>query len=111
MSSIDLTVVSGTPLYLGVTVSDSMSLNVSSGQTTNLTVVPSGAIALAINSGTTTNITVSPVGVQGASGPITGSPTFIQSGAPTTEQYAGYTKYAWFDTSGGNLTLWIEDGV
>lgn len=50
-------------------------------------------------------------GMQGPSGPLTGVPTFIQSTAPTALDYAGYTKYAWFDTSGGNLTLWIEDGV
>lgn len=34
-------------------------------------------------------------------------PTFIQSASPSTTA----DKYLWWDTSGGNLTLWIEDGV
>lgn len=45
-------------------------------------------------------------GEQGESGVAVGSPTFIQDDPPV---YAG--AYAWFDTSGGNLTLWIEDGL
>ena len=36
-----------------------------------------------------------------------GIPTYIQPSKPT----AASAKYAWWDTSGGNLTLWIEDGV
>lgn len=34
-------------------------------------------------------------------------PTFIQSTAPVTSA----TKYQWWDTTGGDLTLWIEDGT
>lgn len=34
-------------------------------------------------------------------------PTFIQDTQPTTSA----TKYLWWDTSNGDLTLWIEDGV
>lgn len=36
-----------------------------------------------------------------------GTPTFIQSTAPT---YSA-SPYAWWDTTGGDLTLWIEDGT
>lgn len=36
---------------------------------------------------------------------LLGVPTFIQTTAPVTPG-----KYLWWDTSGGNLTLWIEDG-
>jgi hypothetical protein len=39
-----------------------------------------------------------------------GIPTFIQSTQPTQQQLGTYDAYAWWDTSGGNLTLWIEDG-
>lgn len=56
-------------------------------------------------------VIASEVGAQGPPGPVIGFPTFIQSTAPTVLDYAGYTKYAWFDTSGGDLTLWIEDGA
>jgi hypothetical protein len=45
----------------------------------------------------------------GESGQI-GSPTFIQSTQPTTGELGGQDQYLWWDTSGGNLTLWIEDG-
>lgn len=38
--------------------------------------------------------------------PITGDPTFIQATQPS-----GPSRFAWWDTSGGNLTLWIEDGT
>jgi len=37
----------------------------------------------------------------------TGAPTYIQSTQPTGTP----SQYLWWDTSGGNLTLWIEDGV
>jgi len=36
-----------------------------------------------------------------------GVPTYIQSTKPTGTP----SKYLWWDTSGSNLTLWIEDGV
>jgi hypothetical protein len=34
-------------------------------------------------------------------------PTYIQDSAPVSP----YSKYLWWDTSGGDLTLWIESGV
>lgn len=33
-------------------------------------------------------------------------PVFIQNTQPVVSG-----KYAWFDTTGGDLTLWIEDGT
>lgn len=38
-------------------------------------------------------------------------PTFIQDSAPSSAQLNGATKYQWWDTTGGNLTLWIETGI
>ena len=38
-------------------------------------------------------------------------PLFIQGSAPTQQQLAGASRYQWWDTSGGVLTLYIEDGV
>jgi hypothetical protein len=38
-------------------------------------------------------------------------PFFIQGSAPTQQQLAGASRYQWWDTSGGALTLYIEDGV
>lgn len=35
---------------------------------------------------------------------------FVQPTAPTAGQLNGATTYVWWDTSGGNLTLWVEDG-
>ena len=52
-----------------------------------------------------------PQGPEGPSGSLIGSPTFIQTTQPTSGQLNGATKYAWWDTSGGDLTLWIEDGI
>ena len=52
-----------------------------------------------------------PQGPEGPSGSLIGSPTFIQTTQPTIGQLNGATKYAWWDTSGGDLTLWIEDGI
>ncbi len=48
-------------------------------------------------------ITSAPQGPQG----LKGDTVFIQPTAPTGQT----TNYAWFDTSGGNLTLWIEEGL
>ena len=56
-------------------------------------------------------IGLGPQGPQGPSGTSTGSPTFIQTTQPTSGQLGGATTYAWWDTSGGDLTLWIEDGI
>lgn len=59
-----------------------------------------------------TAVTAGPQGPQGAQGiPAPGVPTFIQATQPTIKELAGYAKYAWWDTSGGDLTLWIEDGI
>ena len=41
---------------------------------------------------------------------VNGVPTFIQSTQPTNQQLNGLDKYLWWDISGGNLTLWVEDG-
>ena len=41
----------------------------------------------------------------------TADPLFIQASPPTTEQLAGAQRYQWWDTSGGALTLYIDDGV
>lgn len=41
---------------------------------------------------------------------INGVPTFIQNTQPTPSELGGSNKYLWWDTSGGNITLWIEDG-
>ncbi len=38
-------------------------------------------------------------------------PLFIQGSAPSAQQLAGASRYQWWDTSGGALTLYIEDGV
>jgi hypothetical protein len=58
-----------------------------------------------------TTTALGPQGPQGPSGTSTGSPTFIQTTQPTSGELGGATKYAWWDTSGGDLTLWIEDGI
>jgi hypothetical protein len=80
--------------------------------------ISSEALNVSDNSVLIENISADPAlilattkGMQGATGPLKGIPTFIQDTAPTPQDYVGYTKYAWFDTSGGDLTLWIEDGV
>lgn len=62
-----------------------------------------------VTEGDTTVVTITTVGPQGAAQP--GIPTFIQSTQPTTGDLNGATKYAWWDTSGGDLTLWLEDGT
>jgi hypothetical protein len=38
-------------------------------------------------------------------------PLFIQASRPSAQQLAGASRYQWWDTSGGALTLYIEDGV
>ena len=38
-------------------------------------------------------------------------PLFIQGSAPSAQQLAGASRYQWWDTTGGALTLYIEDGV
>jgi|688.fasta_scaffold731549_2 hypothetical protein len=56
-------------------------------------------------------ITPGPQGPPGSSGTSGGSPTFIQATQPSAGQISGLTTYAWWDTSGNDLTLWIEDGL
>jgi hypothetical protein len=46
-----------------------------------------------------------------AGGSFIGDPSFIQATTPTVGQLDGATRYAWWDTSGGDITLWIEDGT
>ena len=41
----------------------------------------------------------------------TADPLFIQASPPTAEQLGGASRYQWWDTSGGALTLYIEDGL
>ena len=48
--------------------------------------------------------------VSGGGAAMTGVPTFIQATQPTSEDLGDFTQYLWWDTSGGNLTLWLEDG-
>ena len=43
--------------------------------------------------------------------PPAADPLFIQGSPPTLQQLAGASRYQWWDTSGGALTLYIEDGV
>ena len=43
--------------------------------------------------------------------PASANPLFIQPSPPSAEQLAGASRYQWWDTSGGALTLYIEDGV
>jgi hypothetical protein len=43
--------------------------------------------------------------------PPAADPVFIQASPPTAEQLGGASRYQWWDTSGGGLSLYIEDGV
>jgi hypothetical protein len=54
-------------------------------------------------------ITEGPAGPTGANFP--GSPMFIQNFSPTIDQIGTFSTYSWWDTSGGNLSLWVETGV
>lgn len=56
-------------------------------------------------------IELSTPGPQGPPATSSGSPTFIQTTQPSAGQISGLTTYAWWDTSGGDLSLWIEDGI
>jgi hypothetical protein len=90
-----------------------ISVNVSeSTNTVNVTTGDSTTVAVSVPA--TTVITATATGPQGPPGPSgssTGSPTFIQATQPTSGELGGATKYAWWDTSGDDLTLWIEDGI
>lgn len=113
MADIDITVVSGIPIFLDV-VETIIGITTTSGDTTTLAISSGDSINIDIVSGSTTVLNVATPGVQGPmgpSGPFYGVPFFIQSGAPVPAQYSGYTTYAWWQTSSGNSTLWIEDGL
>jgi hypothetical protein len=43
--------------------------------------------------------------------PPAADPLFIQASPPSAQQLAGASRYQWWDTSGGALTLYIEDGA
>lgn len=38
-------------------------------------------------------------------------PLFIQAEPPSPQQLAGAQRFLWWDTSGPQLTLYIEDGI
>ena len=90
-----------------------ISVNVSeSTNTVNVTTGDNTTVAVSVPETTViTATTTGPQGPAGPSGSSTGSPTFIQATQPTSGELGGATKYAWWDTSGGDLTLWIEDGI
>ena len=46
-----------------------------------------------------------------ATPPASADLLFIQASPPSAEQLAGASRYQWWDTSGGALSLYIEDGV
>ena len=59
----------------------------------------------------TTVFTSLPFEPAASGGSFIGDPSFIQATTPTAGQLDGATRYAWWDTSGGDITLWIEDGT
>lgn len=77
--------------------------------TVNLTTIRN---TVEVIEGAVTAVQITTAGPQGPQGiPAPAVPTYIQSTQPTVSELAGYVKYAWWDTSGGDLTLWIEDGI
>lgn len=113
MSSIDITIVSGVPVFVDI-VSTTIDIATTSGDTTTVVITSGTSIDLTLVSGATTIVEAGIAGIQGPmgpSGPFYGVPFFIQSGTPTPAQYSGYTTYAWWQISSGNTTLWIEDGL
>lgn len=54
-------------------------------------------------------VTIATQGPQGNAAP--GVPTFLQATQPTVTQLMDFTQYLWWDTSNGDLTLWLEDGA
>jgi hypothetical protein len=100
-----------TTLELGVVVTRFQLIKISEG--------PRGANGEGVPDGGTTNQIlakasnddydtqwVNPPSGGGGSGVSGDTPVFIQASAPS---HVG--AYSWWDTSGGDLTLWIEDGV
>ena len=74
-----------------------------------------GSVGIGTSSPTTSLDVVGDVKVSGivttsAGQLVNGVPTFIQNTQPSSQQLNGLNKYQWWDTSGGNLTLWIETG-
>jgi len=67
------------------------------GTSTTVTTTPAASVVTAIS-----------VGPQGNAAP--GVPSFIQNTQPTVSELMGFDEYLWWDTTGGDLTLWIEDG-
>jgi len=78
-------------------------------ETTNSIYITENDLVAVVSAPETTVVTAITAGPQGAAQP--GVPTFIQTTQPTNAQLNGATLYAWWDTSGGDLTLWIEDGI
>lgn len=113
MADIDIIVVSGVPIFLDI-VESIVDIATTSGDTTTLVISGADSINIDVVSGSTTVLNVATPGVQGPmgpSGPFYGVPFFIQSGTPIPAQYSGHTTYAWWQTSSGNSTFWIEDGL
>lgn len=73
------------------------------------TIIVTDLTSTVVTDTATNTVELTTPGPQGAAAP--GSPTFIQTTQPTLTQLNGFTTYAWWDTSGGDLTLWIEDGI
>lgn len=82
--------------------------NISVSNVTNTVVVTENSLSTTVSVPITSVVTATTKGPQGATG---GIPTFIQTTQPTIGQLEDYTQYVWWDTSGGDLTLWIEDGT
>ena len=100
--------ISGSTLFLNPSGGDVV-LGQSSVYSSNLKVFGSGSFTKGI---TASNAYIV---INGASVSLGGSITVTGTGAPTyiqsTQPTGTPSQYLWWDTSGGNLTLWIEDGV
>ena len=82
-------------------------VNISS--TTNTVTVTENGSTTVVTTPITSTVTAVTDGPQGNAAP--GVPSFIQPAQPTVAELMGFNKYLWWDTSGGDLTLWIEDGT
>lgn len=83
----------------------------STGRSTGRRKVGDGVVAGDAITGTAFNDLPFEPTAPGGGGSFIGDPSFIQPTAPTSAQLDGSTRYAWWDTSGGDITLWIEDGI
>jgi hypothetical protein len=81
-------------------------VNVSS-VTNTVTVTENGSTTV-VTTPVASVVTAITAGPQGNAAP--GVPSFIQTTQPTVAQLMGFDEYLWWDTSGGDLTLWVEDG-